>query len=338
VWLFADKGGHIGLQASGWLPQRGGGNSGIVPLAAWDPENHWHGRVRVDLLPREYDPAIGFVASANEELYRRDGPPLHAHSQPDYRKRRIVERLTELPRATVEDMQNLQYDVLSLQARDLLPVLLALVDDCPLKQKLSAWDCRYNPSSTEATLFQHFYKHVLLQIFGNQQGIGWRQMLYLCTRMGYSTMVLTAIDRTLRKVTSSWWRGRSKNALVQKAAEDAQREPVMTWAEFNSFHFVNRFFGGGRAGRLLGFRSRQIAMPGCASTIFQGHLMTTATRETTFAPTYHFVADLGTDEAWTNLPGGPSENRFSEWYKVDIPRWIAGQYKRLTPTGNGDAA
>ncbi len=156
VWLFADGEGHIGLQASGWLPVRGAGNSGIVPVAAWDPENHWQGRVRVDLLPREYDPAIGFVASANEELYRRDGPPLHAHAQPDYRKRRIVERLTELPKATVVDMQNLQYDVLSVQARDLLPVLLALVDDCPLKEKLSAWDCRYTPTSTEADAVSAF--------------------------------------------------------------------------------------------------------------------------------------------------------------------------------------
>jgi penicillin amidase len=333
VWVLADRDGHIGLQASGWLPQRGGGNSGIVPLAAWDEENHWQGRVRVDLLPREFDPPIGFVASANEELYRRDGPPLHAHAQPDYRKRRIVERLTELPRAHVEDMQNLQYDVLSVQARDLLPVLLALVDDGPLKRKLSAWDCRYTPTSTEATLFQHFYRHAVLQIFGNEQGIGWRRMFYLCTRMGYSTMVLTAIDRTLRKVTSSWWRGRSKQALVQRAAELAQNEPVVPWSEFNAFHFVNRFFGGGRAGRWLGFRSRPIAMPGCHATPFQGHLMTTATRETTFAPTYHFVTDLGCDEAWTNLPGGPSESRFSEWYKVDIPRWIAGEYKRVSPSG-----
>jgi penicillin G amidase len=338
VWVFADCEDHVGLQASGWLPMRGGGNSGITPLPAWEPENHWQGRVRVDLLPREYDPAIGFVASANEELYRRDGPPLHAHAQPDYRKRRIVERLTELPSATIEDMQSLQYDVLSLQARDLLPVLLALVDDGPLKEKLSNWDCRYTPASTEATLYQHFYRHVVLQIFGNEQGIGWRRMFYLCTRMGYSTMVLTAIDRTLRKVTSSWWRGRSKKALVQRAAELAQQEPVRPWSEFNTFHFVNRFFGSARAGRLLGFRSGKITMPGCAGTIFQGHLITTATRESTFAPTYHMVTDLGTNEAWTNLPGGPSESRFSEWYKTDIPRWIAGEYKRLTPDGKGDAA
>jgi penicillin amidase len=329
VWVLADRAGHIGLQASGWLPKRGGGNSGIVPLAAWDEANHWEGRVPTDLLPREYNPPIGFIASANEELYRRDGPPLHAHGQPDYRKRRIVERLTELSRATVEDMQSLQYDVLSVQARDLLPILLALVDPCPIKEKLTRWDCRYTPESTEATLYQHFYRYVVLEIFGNEEGIGWRRMLYLCTRMGYSSMVLTAVDRTLRKVTSAWWRGRSKKALVQRAAERAQREPVEPWRNFNSFHFVNRFIAGGRAGRLLGFRSANIAMPGCHATPFQGHLLMTATRESTFAPSYHFVADLGTDEAWTNLPGGPSESRFSPWYKVDIPRWIRGEYKRL---------
>lgn len=332
VWILADREGHIGMQASGWLPKRGGGNSGIVPMPAWDLNNHWEGRVRTDLLPREFDPPIGFVASANEELYRRDGPPLHAHGQPDYRKRRIVERLTELPQATVEDMQALQYDVLSMQARDLLPVLLALVDDdSPLKQMLSAWDCRYTQSSTEATLFQHFYRHVILEIFGNEEGIGWRRMFYLSTRVGFSMMVLSAVDRTLRKVTSAWWRGRDKRELVSRAAAAALREPVEPWSQFNSFHFVNRFFGSGRAGRWLGFRSKPVAMPGCHATPFQGHLLTTATRESTFAPSYHFVTDLGIDEAWTNLPGGPSESRFSQWYKSDIRRWITGKYKRLSP-------
>jgi penicillin G amidase len=335
VWVFADAEGHIGTQASGWLPERGGGNSGIVPVAAWDVQNHWQGHVRADLLPRAYDPPCGFVASANEELYRNDGPPLHAHGQPDYRKRRIVERLIELPQATLEDMQALQYDVLSTQVNDLLPALLALVDDGPFKEKLTNWDRRYNLESTEATLFQHFYRHVVLEIFGHEKGIGWRTMFYLCTRMGYSTMVLTAVDRTLRKVTSAWWRGRDKGQLVRRAARRAEQEPVEKWADFNSFHFTNRFFGAdkGRARQFLGFRSRRIGMPGCAATPFQGHLLTTATRESSFAPSYHLVTDLGTDEAWTNLPGGPSENRFSKWYKVDIPRWLAGQYKRLAPRG-----
>jgi hypothetical protein len=42
---------------------------------------------------------------------------------PDYRKRRIDERLAELSKVTVEDMQALQYDVVSLQgvAQGVLP-------------------------------------------------------------------------------------------------------------------------------------------------------------------------------------------------------------------------
>ncbi len=213
VWVFADHKGHIGSQASGWHPRRKPGNAGFVPMPAWDEANHWLGVVPSELLPREYDPPIGFVASANEELYRKDGPPLHAFGLADYRKRRIVQRLTELPHATFEDMIALQYDVVSLQADDLLPVLLAHVGDCPLKRQLENWDRRYNLDSTEATLFMHFYRHVLLEVFGHEQGIGWRRMFYLTTRMGFSRMVLTAADRGLRRVTSSWWRDRDKGEL-----------------------------------------------------------------------------------------------------------------------------
>ena len=38
---------------------------------------------------------------------------------------------------------------------------------------------------------------------------------------------------------------------------------------------------------------------------------------------------MGTDEAWTNLPGGPSESAFSWWYQSDLERWKTGEYKRL---------
>jgi penicillin amidase len=40
-----------------------------------------------------------------------------------------------------------------------------------------------------------------------------------------------------------------------------------------------------------------LALPGCHATPFQGHLLRAARRETSFAPSYHFVAELGTDEA-----------------------------------------
>ncbi len=72
-----------------------------------------------------------------------------------------------------------------------------------------------------------------------------------------------------------------------------------------------------------------MAMPGNHATPFQGHLLKTSRREATFAPSYHFVTDMSTDEAWTNLPGGPSESPRSGYYKTDVYRWQSGEYKRL---------
>ena len=331
VWVLADSNGHIGRQASGWLPKRPAGQVGILPAPAWNDLTHWQGRLSSDELPSLYDPPEGYLASANENLDRVGECLLHSHGLPDYRKRRIVERLHELESVSLEDMQQLQYDVKSVQARRLLPIFLPHLPAGPLHEALTHWDFLYHPESTAATQFQHLYRHVLLEIFGHEKGIGWRRMFFLCTRMGYSSMILVAIDDLLCQEHSLWWKDRDKGEMIRKAAQGASEESIEPWGEANSFHFANRFFENSRVGRLLGFTSDRRPMPGCQATPFQGHLLATAKRESSFAPSYHFVTDLGTDEAWTNLPGGASESRFSKWYRNDIRRWEKGEYRQLLP-------
>lgn len=330
-WVFADSSGNIGLQGSGWVPKRRSGVSGLTPVPAWDEHNHWRGWLESHKLPRELNPARGFVATANEDINQPGGPLIVTMPLPDYRKRRIAERLAQLPAATVADMQALQYDVTSVQARELLGVFLPHLPEGLLKDRLANWDLRYAPESIEPTLFAGLYRNVLLEIFGHERGIGWRRMLYLCTRFGFSTMVLTAIDRLLVKPNSLWWANRDKGDLIRRAADRLAREKQQPWSKTNAFRFTNRFFNN-RVGRVLGFNTGELPMPGCHATPFQGHLLRTATRESTFAPSYHFVADMSSTEAWSNLPGGPTESRFSPWYKTDINRWRTGQYKRLAPT------
>jgi penicillin amidase len=328
-WIFADTAGHIGWQGSGRFPRRTPPYTGILPIPAWDPANHWQGWVPTGELPRIYDPPEGFVASANEDINTPGGPQLVSQVLPDYRRRRIVERLQSLSGATLADMQSLQYDAVSTQARDLLEVFLPYLPEGEVKQRLAAWDCGYTPESLEATLFQRFYRNVLLEIFG--QGIGWRRVLYLCTRAGFSMMVVTCIDRLLKKQDSFWWQGRDKGELIRIAAAKLSGEVDQPWSITNAFKFTNRYFEGHFVGRALGMHTQEYPMRGCHATPFQGHLLRAARRETTFAPSYHFVTDLSTDEAWTNLPGGPQESWFSRWYRNDIPLWLAGEYKRLAP-------
>lgn len=334
-WIFADRQGHIGRQANGWIPRRTSGYSGLLPIPAWDPANHWQGWLPSDLLPSEYDPPRGFVSSANEDVNEADQPLVVTQPLADYRKRRIDELLVQCPQATIVDMQRLQYDVVSMQARDLLAVFLPHLEPGEVRDRLAAWNCAYDPNSLEATLFSRFYRNVLLNVFGQdpgqQGGLGWRRMLFLCSRAGFSMMIVTCVDRLLKQETSLWWQGRDKGDLIRRAAESLDEEEDQAWSVTNAFRFTNRFIESQFVGRALGFHTSELPMPGCHATPFQGHLLRAARRETTFAPSYHFVTDLGTDEAWTNLPGGPSESWLSRWYKCDIPLWCEGRYKRLFP-------
>lgn len=331
-WVLADRGGHIARQASGWYPQRRDPRGGLLPLPGWEAANHWTGVLPAHRLPGCTDPACGYVGTANESINEAGSVALVTHPVGDYRVRRIEECLAELPRATVEDMQRMQYDVVSTQARDLLEVLLPLLPEGPLRERLARWDLRYAPESTDAVRFGELYRHVLLEIFGHdtaEGGIGWRRMLYLSSRVGFSIMVVVALDRLLRQEHSLWWQGRDKAELVRRAAQRAEREPERPWSAVNHFRFTNRFLESDFVGRALGFHTSDLPMPGCHATLFSGHVLRSARRETTFAPSYHFVTDLARDEAWTNLPGGPSESRFSGLYTSDIPLWAAGRYKRI---------
>ena len=337
-FVFADAEGHIGMQSCGRFPKRSEAEQGLIPLAAWDEANHWQGFLPSSLLPNAYDPPEGFVATANEVQNPLNGPLLVTQFLPDYRKRRIDERLHELPRATLEDMQELQYDLVSLQARDLLEAFLPHLADGEIKQRLENWDCRYAPDSLEASLFQRLYINVIMEICGHTEMIGWRRALYISTRAGYSTMVLAAIDRQLRDKRAAWWKNRNRGQTIRRAAARLKNYEDLPWSKKNNFQFINRFMPQSRAGRILGFESQRIPMAGCHATPFQGHVFQTASREQTFAPSYHLVTDLGTDEVWTNLPGGPSESVFSRYYQSDVERWKNGEYKVLRPEPRDDTA
>lgn len=339
VWVFADRAGHIGRQASGAIPRRPAGVSGLLPIAAWDTANHWQGCLDPDDLPAEYDPPRGYVSSANEDPADAASDfntlaPIATQPLTNYRKRRIDEQLSAWDQVTIEQLQQLQYDVVSLQARDLLAVFLPHLEPGPLRARLAAWNCGYEPESLEATLFTRLYRNVLVEVFGQEPGrpggFGWRRVVYLVSRVGFSMMIVAAIDRLLAREDSLWWAGRNKGELIRRAAERLAGETEQAWGVTNAFRFTNRFVESRFVGRALGFHTSELPLRGCHATPFQGHLLRVARRELTFAPSYHFTTDLGTDEAWTNQPGGASESWLSRWYKNDIPNWLAGRYKRVT--------
>jgi penicillin amidase len=114
VW--ADVDGHIGWQAVGLAPVRPNWD-GLIPVPG-DGRFEWEGFVPPLELPHQADPAVGWLATANQDNLPR-GYPIRVGLQwtDPFRFARIEEVLGSGRRFTLGDMMKLQHDELSLPAR-----------------------------------------------------------------------------------------------------------------------------------------------------------------------------------------------------------------------------
>jgi penicillin amidase len=157
--VYADRDGNIGEHSTGLAPLRKNW-TGLLPV----PETggyEWSGFVPNSELPHTYNPASGFVASANHKMIPENYPyAVGFQWAPPERFLRISEVLSGAPKIphklTLDDMENLQNDVVSLPARELQSLLKAAAGSAPNRaaKLLLDWDCAVSPDSTAATLFE----------------------------------------------------------------------------------------------------------------------------------------------------------------------------------------
>ncbi len=331
-WVLADLDGHIGYQMSGLLPRRRAGVSGFVPLPGWDPDNDWHGFVDVAELPRAFDPQAGFIVTANNDLnHLGRSDPINL-PMGDYRARRITELLERATATSVADHARIQADVYSIQARELMAVLRPVLDsdavaDSEDARLLQEWDFSYDPASRGATLFERFYRELLIAVFG-ADGLGEDVVRHLLSETGIFIDFYDNFDRVILDESSPWLAGRDRAALVRAAFDAARGKPVPPWGEVNQVTLSHIFFAG-KLPRFLGFDRGPVPLRGGRATPHQGQVYRGAGRDTSFAPSYRLIVDLGDDQAHTSLPGGPSDRRFSKWYCCELDAWLAGRYKKL---------
>ena len=160
--VYADRDGNIGEHSTGLAPLRKNW-IGLLPI----PETggfEWSGFVPNEDLPHSYNPAAGFIASANHKMipenYRY---PVGFQWAPPDRFGRIVEVLAGAAKSqrklSISDMEDLQNDVVSLPARELQSLLKRAASKAggttgaSLKLLLD-WQCDFPESSTAATLYE----------------------------------------------------------------------------------------------------------------------------------------------------------------------------------------
>jgi penicillin G amidase len=157
--VYADRDGNIGEHSTGLAPLRKNW-TGLLPV----PETggfEWSGFVPNADLPHSYNPASGFVATANHKMIPENyGYAVGFQWASPERFLRISEVLGAAAKSqhklSLVDMESLQNDVVSLPARDLQVLLRHAAGSTPshAAKLLLDWDSAITADSTAATLYE----------------------------------------------------------------------------------------------------------------------------------------------------------------------------------------
>jgi len=153
---YADIDGNHGWQVIGHVAERRGDNFGLLPVPG-DGRYDWTGVHGAEKLPNAYNPAKGWFASANQNNLPADfATPPGFSFRPTYRYDRIAEVLERQPKHKVADSVALQHDLVSIPARNLIPLIPSALDGNgkAAAELLRGWDCQVTADSAAAVVFE----------------------------------------------------------------------------------------------------------------------------------------------------------------------------------------
>jgi penicillin amidase len=161
--VYADRAGNIGEHSVGLAPIRSW--SGLLPVPGTG-EYDWTGFVPTTKLPHSFNPASGFIATANQKMIPERYPYKVGFAwEPRYRFERISSVIEDAHQAhhklTVADMQALQNDVMSLPARDLQGLVrTTALRDNPALSEFLRWDSQITRESAEAAFYEVWLREI----------------------------------------------------------------------------------------------------------------------------------------------------------------------------------
>ncbi|WP_240665779.1 penicillin acylase family protein [Agromyces sp. LHK192] len=335
--VYADVDGNIGYQAPGSIPIRAAGD-GTVPLPGWTNANGWTGTVPFEALPSEFNPARGYIVTANNAV-SGTGPFLTADWDLGYRAQAIERRIQALLSAgepiTAADLADIQLDTADANAEAFLPIIaeLALDGDAAQGQSLLAdWDGRADLDSAEAAYFAVFWRNLLAGMFGG---------LPEATRPAGGDRWYSVVGTLLGEPDSPWWAdpgsgASGRDAVIGAAldaawAESAERmgdDPGRwRWGRLHTLTLTNQSFGeSGIAPIEWLFNRGPYPLPGGSSIANANGWDASEGYEVHWVPSMRMVVDLADFDRsrWINLTGA-SGHAFHPNYADQTPLWQDGE-------------
>ena len=179
-YAVADVEGNFGYLHCGKIPVRGWEN-GWSAVAGWTGEREWKGYIPHDELPRAINPDVGYAITCNQRVAAHDYPHyVGLHFTPEFRARRIQDRLLELPEgsATVEDMTAIHAEMKSDPARVFTETMLEIGEAGTLEAlalaRMREWDFRMDRDLVQPTIYAktrgRLIRRLVRGLFGVEAG------------------------------------------------------------------------------------------------------------------------------------------------------------------------
>ncbi len=238
-FVYADVEGNIGYQVPGWIPIRAAGD-GTVPVPGWTGEYEWTGYIPYEELPFVYNPDVGYVATANNQVAPDSYPYLITTDwAAPYRAQRIIELIESKPQLSPEDFAAIQGDIHPVPTDIFTPLLeqIDLSGGSAEAQKalasLLAWDRRMTPASAEPLIFEMYQQRLISETLGDEIVAAGGAELAEAYLSGFRDNSTQTVQRLAAEPDNVWWDD-VRTPAVERQADIVARAFSQAVAELQS--------------------------------------------------------------------------------------------------------
>ena len=341
--VYADTDGNIGYIAPGRVPVRKPDNDlkGQAPAPGWDAKYDWDGFIPFAELPQSYNPASGDIVTANHKIVP-DSYPHYLTSEwvLPYRAERIKQLLDATTKHTLQSFAKIQADTVSLQVREILPLLLKTkatdADAQQVLRQLGQWDANMAVEGAEPLIVSAWLRELGRLIYADELGdmfdAEWAHradfMYHVLADTGGQGHWCDDVNTPAKETCADLLPRALDLALADLKRRYGDDPKRWRWGEAHFALSEHRPFG--RQAQLAKFFDIRVPSPGDTYTIDVGRNTLTnesapfASRHAASLRAIYDLADL--DKSVYIHSTGQSGNLLSPLYKNFAERWARVEY------------
>jgi penicillin amidase len=346
--LYADNKGNIGYLGAGRVPVRSKG-IGALPVPAWTGDYRWTGYVPAASMPQSWNPPQGYIVSANNRVA---GPGYPYFISNDWAPPARAERIEQLLAHRVGSGQpvtlaysgQMQQDLLSLEARQMLPLLTALQPANARQREalryLAQWQGEMALDSQAASIYTAWMTQLRRQLFGAALSGYWNQP-------GKAAELDLIIDATSTQAVhdalvarrTEWCGSAGDCRPILGAALDAglrQLEKMggrdmaaWRWGELHAVHFRHMPFSDVKLLDRMFTRTRASGGSGATVNAANARQQGGERYVQNFGASFRQIVQPGEGAHWFVNSTGQSGNPLSPHYDDMIDAYSSGAYFRF---------